>query len=90
MSNTKIDEVREATTPNEMRSEIARLSRFNHLVRKSFDYADFAGLSAEDRYTVLSYYALDALVKTQNAMHEYLVTTPRTQFVMPADSKVAT
>lgn len=84
-----IEQVREATTPSDMRAEIARMSRSNYLVRLVWDSADYTGLSAEDRYTMLAYHAMAALAKTQKAMHEYVLTTPGPHFVTPnANAKV--
>lgn len=78
-----IEQVREATTPSEMRAEIARLRRDNHLVHAAMDAADYTGMSSEDRYTVLAYHALAALAKTQKVMHEYVLMTPGPHLVMP-------
>ena len=79
----EIEQVREATTPSEMRVEIARLTRNNHIVRATMDCADYTGLSAEDRYTMLAYHALAVLAKTQRVMHEYVLTTPGPHLVLP-------
>lgn len=53
-----IEKVKEATTPDEIRSEIFRLRRNDPMVRAVMDMADYKGMSAEDRYAVLAYYAL--------------------------------
>ena len=46
------------------------------------DAADYSGMTAEDRYTLLAYHALAALAKTQMAMHEYVLTTPGPHLVV--------
>jgi hypothetical protein len=79
----EIEQVREAITPSEMRIEIARLRWHNCLVRASMDSADYTGLSAEDRYTMLAYHVLVALEKTQKAMHECLSMMSGPHLVMP-------
>lgn len=61
----KIEQVNDADTPEEMRAEIARLRRYDSTVCRVMDTADFRGLSGEDRYTMLAYYALKALSMTQ-------------------------
>lgn len=77
-----IEQVREAVTPSEMRAEIARLRRSNHIVRKTMDAADYTGLSAEDRYTMLAYHALDALMRTEKVLDDYVLTTPGPHFLL--------
>lgn len=70
--------VRDATTPNEMRAEIMRLSwnNRNPLVRQVMDAADYNGLSAEDRYTLLAYHALKEMTRLQRLVHEHVLITP--------------
>jgi hypothetical protein len=71
-----IEQVREATTPSEMRIEISRLRRSDSLVRGVMDSADYTGMSAEDRFTMLSYHALCALAKHKKVLHDYVLMTP--------------
>lgn len=73
-----IEQLREAKTPEEMRAEIHRLARerSSALIRSVMDCADFNGLSAEDRYTMLAYHALRDLAHSQKLAHELLVVTP--------------
>ncbi len=49
---------REAVTSDEMRKEIFRLRREDPLVGRVMNYADCTGMSGEDRYLALAYYAL--------------------------------
>lgn len=71
-----IEQVREATTPAEMRSEIARLARQEVMVRRVMDASDYTGLSSEDRYTMLAYYSLQECQRYKKAVYEHLVSTP--------------
>ena len=61
--------VREATTAEEMRAEIFRLSYRNPLVRACWTAADVKGSSAEDRFTLLAYSAIKSLNEIQ---HKYI------------------
>jgi hypothetical protein len=47
--------------PDEMRARIYEASYESHLIRNVMTAADHAGMSAEDRYTMLAYHALVAL-----------------------------
>ena len=79
-----VEQVREATTPEEMRAEIFRLRREAPLVRSVMDMADFNGLSAEDRYTALAYYALQESANARRLVLEQLqMTTPAHFLVTP-------
>lgn len=53
-----VEQVRKAETAEEMRAEIFRLMRFDPMVRRVIDMADYRGMSAEDKYTMIAYYAL--------------------------------
>ena len=63
-----IEQVKDASTPKEMRSEIFRLSYYDPLVRSVRDAANYSGMSAEDHYTVLAYNALRERNKLQSLM----------------------
>lgn len=54
----EIEQVADDSTIEEMRAEINRLRRYDPVVCQALDTADFNGMSAEDRYTILSYFAL--------------------------------
>lgn len=45
-------------TPQEMRAELERVGHRDVLVRRVDDMARYTGLSGEDKYVVLAYYAL--------------------------------
>lgn len=53
-----IEQVKKAETVEEMRAELFRLSHCDPLVRHVMQMADYSGLSAEDRYTILAYHAM--------------------------------
>lgn len=80
---TDFEPVREATTPSEMRAELARLRRKNPTVGQVMDAADYTGLTSEDRYTMLAYYAVAALTRAQQQIFDYVVTTPHGAFFSP-------
>ena len=71
-----IEQVRDATTANDMRAEIFRLRRENPLVRAVMDTADINGLSAEDRYTMLAYHALKGYAEMQKMLLDQFQTMP--------------
>lgn len=77
-----IEEVRDATTPAEMRAEIFRLQHYDALVRGVMNSANYTGMSAEDRYTVLAYHALKAKADAQAQILMFARVTPRI-FVQP-------
>lgn len=58
MMYNALEQVKDATTPDEMRAEIFRLQHYDPLVRRVTDMAIHTGMNAEDRYTVLAYHAL--------------------------------
>ena len=63
-----IEQVKDASTPEEMRAEIFRLSHYDPLVRSVRDAANYSGRSAEDHYTLLAYHALRERNKLQSLM----------------------
>jgi hypothetical protein len=65
MRDDMIEQMKDATTPAEMRAEIYRHRQYDHMVRRVIDIADYDGLSAEDRYTILAYHALKAKNEAQ-------------------------
>lgn len=77
-----IEQVREATTPEEMRSEILRLRHEVSLVRAVMDMADFNGMSAEDRYTILAYHAIKESAKARSMLLDQLQMTTQKHFLV--------
>lgn len=57
-----IEQMKDAATPEEMRAEIQRMRRYDPLACGAMELADREGMTAEDRYTVLAYHALRALI----------------------------
>lgn len=64
------EQIKDADTVEEMRVEIFRLRQYDPLVRNVMDRADYTGLSGEDRYTILAYYALKELNHTKKLFLE--------------------
>ena len=83
LNREPIEQVRDANTFEEMRAEIARLRRYDALVRQATDAADYKGLSAEDRYTMLAYCALKAKCFAQAQIYEYALTTVQPMIFTP-------
>ena len=63
-----IEQLKDASTPDEMRAEIFRMRFHNPMVHSVMNIADYRGLSAEDRYVILSYNALRAINKLKQIM----------------------
>lgn len=53
-----IEQVKDASTPEQMRAEINRMAQHDALTRQVMVIADRYGMSGEDRYTMLAYHAL--------------------------------
>lgn len=77
----KIEVPKETTSPADMRAEIFRLRRELPVVRAVMDTADFNGLSAEDRYTMLAYYALRDYARVHNMLMDHVLSMPTQRFV---------
>ena len=78
----KIELPKEATSPADMRAEIFRLRRDLPPVRAVMDTADYNGMSAEDRYTMLAYHALRDYARVHNVLMDHLLVTPGPHLVM--------
>ena len=70
-----IEQVKDAATPEEMRAEIFRLSFHDALVRAVTDAANYSGMNAEDRYTLLAYHTLKERCLAQSLVMQYAMTT---------------
>ena len=66
-----LEQVRDATTPEEMRAELFRLKHYDPLVRACWDASDYGGMGSEDRYTILAYNATKAKNKAQQQVLEF-------------------
>ena len=67
----EIEQLKEVKTPEEMRAELFRLSHYDALVRQTLDFANYSGMSAEDKYTVLAYHAMSQRNQLQQMMLKY-------------------
>lgn len=70
------EQVRDAATPEEMRSEIDRLRRESPLVHAVMRMADYSGSTAEDRYTALAYHALKEAAQAKALLIQRINSTP--------------
>lgn len=81
-----IEQVKDATTPEEMRAEIFRLRHYDHLARSAMDAADYKGMSAEDRYTILAYYALRERAKLLSTVLDGAMLRPIPPMIVTPNS----
>jgi len=72
---------RTINTPEDMRKELFRLRLHDPLVRRVFDVANMDGLSAEDKYTMLAYYAMADRNRFQQLLVDDAMTRPRQFFI---------
>lgn len=72
----KIEQVKDAETPDQMRAELQRMRRHNVIANNAMTLADIQGMSAEDRYTALAYHALKALCSTQQGALDAAIARP--------------
>lgn len=63
--SAEIEQIKRVETLNEMRKELFRMSYHSPIVRATFDAANHAGLSGEDRYAMLAYNLLDRLCQLE-------------------------
>lgn len=84
----QIEQVKDAGTLDEMRAEIFRLQMYDPMVRQVTDMANFRGLSAEDRYTALAYYALRERALYQKVIFDNAMTRPMSPLVLTANAEV--
>lgn len=67
---------KEPTSTDEMRKAITAAAWHSSLVRNCMVAADYQGLSGEDRYAVVAYYALRSLEDTSRGLMAFVSTTP--------------
>ncbi len=78
-----------ATTPAEMRAAIEHGGYDSPIIRNVMMMARRDGLTAEDAYSALAYYALQTMIDYQNASLEMLKTATRPMILQVADLKGA-
>lgn len=76
MRNDWIAKVGEAHTADEMRAELFRLSRDDHLVRSVFNHADYRGLSGEEKYLLLAYNAMRDRNNFMRQLYDWTMSHP--------------
>lgn len=79
---------RAIVTPAEMRQAIDKAKYESALVGNCMRTADYAGFSAEDRYTLLAYNALVALETYYKRCLEMTMLYPQPPLMRPADTEV--
>lgn len=67
---------------DDMRKLIMEASRHSALVRSAMDAADYRGLSGEDRYAQLAYFALITLEDTHRRLMNLVNLMPMPPFVV--------
>ena len=75
--------LKDARSLEEMRAEIFRIQQYDSMVRHVMDMANYRGMSAEDRFTVLAYYALRERALLQNTIIDAAMVRPATPIVFP-------
>lgn len=70
------EQIINADTPAGMRRAIFEAATHSSLIRNALYAADLRGMSAEDRYTFLAYYALRQLQDTSDELLKVLRTMP--------------
>ena len=83
-----IKQLKDVITPEEMRAEIYKNYYHDPLIHAVFRQADFNGMSAEDRYTILAYHAIKEKNNAQLKLMELLNTIPFSSIVIK-DAKVS-
>ena len=82
------EQVKDAKTPEEMRAELYRLKHYDPLVRAVMDFADYRGVSAEDRYTVLAYNALKQLAEIKRQVLDDAILRQPPRMIVPSNAEV--
>lgn len=83
----QIEQLKDVETLEEMRAEISRLRRHDPMVCRVMDMADYRGLSAEDRYTALAYYALRTLLAAHQRALDDAMTRPEQPLIVTPNSE---
>lgn len=83
-----LEQVKDATTPDEMRAELFRLKHYDPLVRAVWDSADYGGMNAEDRYTVMAYHAVKAKTEAQQHVLEFSSYLMR-PMIVPSNTRIS-
>lgn len=80
----------EPKTPTEMRLAIQQASRDSSLIRRCLDHGRYYGLSGEDTYVALAYYALRELERLYQANTNMLMTQYFPSRIVPPEEKQET
>lgn len=80
-------QVRPAFTPEEMRAEIFRMAHYNQWVRNITTSCNVAGLSSEDRYTMMAYFFIKQCAELEAQLLHELRISPLPHWVLDANGK---
>lgn len=78
-----IEKVKDANTVEEMRAEISRLRYHDNIIHTVMDLADYKGLSAEDRFTILAYHLVKQNAELREMVIDYHMSRPMPMVIMP-------
>lgn len=76
------EQLDDATTPQEMRAAIEKATSHNAHARNVIYHARINGMTAEDTYTQLAYYALKVMIECQRALVEHINISPAKHMVV--------
>lgn len=77
------EETRDAETPEGMRRRIQQYSREDPMVRQVLDMARYHGMSGEDTYTILAFYALRDRERFMDQVMEWHMLNVKPQVIVP-------
>jgi hypothetical protein len=77
---------KEAANFDEMRKEIEQAQYDSALIRRCLEHARWAGLSGEDKYVMLAYYALKQLETHYQMNMDTVMTTLKPSVIVPASA----
>lgn len=80
------EQVKPASTVDEMRAELFRLEHYDPLVRSVMDMANYKGLKGEDRYAILAYHAVKSLNELKGQHIKLIQTSQHPLFVLNVDN----
>lgn len=83
------EEIRAATTPNEMRAEVTRNARANKIVYNVEMLASHSGMSGEDKYATMAYHLMRENAELRKHILNGLATQP-TQIFITKDGSIST
>ena len=80
----------EATTPQEMRAAMFKISRDEVIIRNGLRYRDMTGCTGEDTWTMIAYYAIKIMAEYRTASHNAFLSMPPMQIIIDKTNTTAT